>query len=211
MFHYFCGIYFRYRKVVLPIAMFTDPAKWKKNLESKFVISLPGHSVCEFRYNLIKLKNYEAEEFGKRIGENPLAAGYLPLTDYPAEDRPLIKAKAMKGIAKLPPGQGQATLFSLIQESLPLTTEEEKEFRKLVTDNPMYQEVKMLQSIEEVGIEKGLEKGLEQGLEKGRIQASEEIAKNLLGLGKLTIKEIGEITGLDMRRIEQLRNLSESC
>jgi hypothetical protein len=210
MFHYFCGIYFRYRKVVLPIAMFTDSAIWEKRPENRFTLSLPGYSVCEFSYSLIKPKDYKADEFERKIGENPLAAAYLPLTDYPRKDRPLIKAKAMKGIAKLPPGQGQATLFSLIQESLPLTTEEEKEFRKLVTDNPMHQEVKMLQSIEEVGIEKGLEKGLEQGLEKGRIQASEEIAKNLLGLGKLTIKEIGEITGLDMRRIGQLKKNSKS-
>jgi len=203
MFHYFCGIYFRYRRLVLPIAMFTDPAIWKKRPESRFALSLPGYSVCEFGYNLIKLKDYKADEFEKKIGENPLAAGYLPLTDYPPEERPLIKAKAMKGIAKLPPGQRQATLFSLIQESLPLTIGEEKEFRRLVTDNPMYQEVKMLQSIEEVGIEKGLE----QGLEKGRIQASEEIAKNLLRFGKLSIKEIREITGLDVRRIGQLKKL----
>ncbi|KPA12693.1 hypothetical protein MHK_007104, partial [Candidatus Magnetomorum sp. HK-1] len=30
MFHCFCGIYFQYRKLVFPIAMFTDTAKWEK-------------------------------------------------------------------------------------------------------------------------------------------------------------------------------------
>jgi len=218
MFHYFCGIYFRYRKQIFPVAMFTDPAKWKEPPESRFSLSFPGYSVCDFSYNLIKLKNYRAEEFEKKIGENPLAAAYLPLTDYSEKERPLIKAKAMKGIAELPPGQRQATLFSLIQENLPLNFEEEKEFQKLIKDNPMYQEVKMLQSIEEVGIERGIEVGIERGIEvgiekgieKGKIQASEEIAKNLLRFGKLTIKEITEITGLDRKKIEQLRSILKS-
>lgn len=72
----------------------------------------------------------------------------------------------------------------------------------------------MLQSIEEVGIEKGIEVGIEvgieKGIEKGKIRASEEIAKNLLRFGKLTIKEIAEITGLDREKIEYFRNVLKS-
>ena len=30
VFHCFCGIYFKFRKPVFPIVMFTDPAKWRK-------------------------------------------------------------------------------------------------------------------------------------------------------------------------------------
>jgi len=74
----------------------------------------------------------------------------------------------------------------------------------------MYQDVKMLQSIEEAGIERGIEVGIEKGIEKGKMQASEEIAKNLLRFGKLTTKEITEITGLDRKKIEQLRSILKS-
>jgi len=220
MFHYFCGIYFRYRCPVFPIAMFTDPVKWKKPVKNTFRLSLGRYPVNRFSFRLIKLKDYKTGELEKKIAENPLAAAYLPLTDYPESERPLIKAKSLKGIAKLPPGQKQATLFSLIQESLPLNRKEEKQFQKLIEADPLYKEVKMLQSVKDVGIEegfekgiqkgiqkgfeKGIQKGVEKGIEKGRIIALEETAKNLLRSGLLTKKQIVEFTGLSMRKINEL-------
>ncbi len=52
----------------------------------------------------------------------------------------------------------------------------------------MYKEIKMLQSVKEVGIE--------EGFEKGQIRTSEDIAKNLLISGKLTKQEIVSVTGV---------------
>jgi predicted transposase/invertase (TIGR01784 family) len=180
--------------------MFTDPAIWKKPAEEKYSLSLGQYPINDFTYRLIKLKNYTAEEFEGKIGENPLAAAYLPLTDYPKEERPLIKAKAMSGIAGIPEGKKRATLYSLIQESIKLDSEEEKQFRELVRTNPMYQEVKMLESVEEVGIEKGMEIGVEKGIGIG----VEKTAKNLLRGGWLTPQQIAEATGLDIAIINEL-------
>ncbi|MCP4106870.1 MAG: hypothetical protein GY749_15245 [Desulfobacteraceae bacterium] len=127
-----------------------------KDAKKKFKISLFKHKVSEYNYHLIKLKSFKAEEFEKKAEENPLAAAYLPLTDYPKKERPVIKAKAIKGISKLPLGKKQSTLYSLIQESIKLNKDEEKQYRELMSTDPMYKEAKMLQSIEEVSIEKGL-------------------------------------------------------
>ena len=168
MFHYFCGIYFKFKKTILPIAMFTDSAKWRKPVSDRLTISLPGHTVCEFSYSLIKLKNYKADEFESRIRDNPLAAAYLPLTYYPKKERPLIKARAIRGIANLPPGRERATLFSLIRESIRLDKEEEKQYQEIVRGDPLWKEVKMLQSVEEVGYERGREEGWE-GRPGGRL------------------------------------------
>ncbi|MDM8555231.1 hypothetical protein QUF75_10915 [Desulfococcaceae bacterium HSG7] len=154
MFHYFCGIYYAYRMLVFPIAMFTDPVKWRKPGKDTFKLSLLQHPINEFTYRLIKLKNYQAAEFEKQIDANPLAAAYLPLTDYPKNQRPLIKAKALEGIAKVQSGKKKTTLFSLIQESITLNQDEEKQFQKLIESN--FKEAKMLESIEEYGIEKGM-------------------------------------------------------
>ncbi|MCP4353641.1 MAG: hypothetical protein GY795_49975 [Desulfobacterales bacterium] len=157
MFHYFCGIYFKFRLPVFPIAMYTDPHKWRKPVKKKFKISLFKHTVSEYNYHLIKLKDFKASEFEKKADENPLASAYLPLTDYPKKDRPVIKAKAVKGIAKkLPPGKKQSTLYSLIQESMKLNKYEEKQYRELIRTDPTYKEAKMLESIEEVGREQGI-------------------------------------------------------
>ncbi|OQY59243.1 MAG: hypothetical protein B6245_07770 [Desulfobacteraceae bacterium 4572_88] len=195
MFHYFCGIYYRHRRLILPIAMFTDPVKWRKPVKDTFGLSLPGYPINEFAYQLIKLKDYGAGEFEKLSEKNPLAAAYLPLTDYPAEDRPLIKAKAIMGITKVAQGRKQATLFSLIEESIRLNKEEEERFQKIIRDDPMYQEAKMLESIEELG--------MERGMEKGEIRALEKVTKNLLRSGKLTKKEIAQVTDLDIAEMNE--------
>jgi len=208
MFHYFCGIYFRYRKLVFPIAMFTDPAKWRKPVKETFNLSLFQYPINEFTYRLIKLKNFKAEEFETRIEENPLAAAYLPLTDYPKKERLLIKAKAVKGVAKIPDGRKQATLLSLINESIMLNGEEEKQFQELIKSNQAYREVEMLQSVEELGMEKGIEIGIERGkelgMEKGQALASMEIAKNMIRSGKWTNEEIASVTGLNVGKLDEL-------
>lgn len=161
MFHYFCGIYFKFQLPVFPIVMFTDPHKPRKPLKKKFKISLFGDTVSEYNYHVINLKDFKASDFEKKTDENPLAAAYLPLTDYPRKDRPLIKAKAVRGIAKkLPPGKKQSTLYSLIQESLKLDKKEEKQYQKLIQANPVYKEAKMLESMKEVGREEGREEGV---------------------------------------------------
>lgn len=201
MFHYFCGIYFKHQQLVFSIAMFTDPVvEWRKPVEDKFTLSLRDYPICEFHYRLIKLKNYKAEEFEEKIGKNPLAAAYLPLTDYPKEDRPVIKAKAIRGIADVPKGRKQSTLLSLINESIKLDSEEEKTFQQLIQADPSYKEVKMLESIEEVGYERGFEEG---GI-RSWFLALEKTAANLLRLGGLTKEQIAEATGLDIARVNEL-------
>ena len=65
-------------------------------------------------------------------------------------------------------------------------------------------EAKMLQSIEEVGMERGMERGMEIGLEKGRVQTLEEVTKNMLKSGKLTRKEIARFTGMKLTEINKL-------
>ncbi len=206
MFHCFCGIFFKFRKPIFPIAMFTDPAKWRKPVEDTHRIELFGYPVNEFTYRQIKLKHIPAEEFERKAAENPLAAAYLPLTDYPKKDRPLIKAKAINGIAGVENGPKRSVLYSLIDHSLPLDPVEEKTFQEIIQANPMFTEAKMLQSIEEVGMEKGLEKGLKEGMEKGM----EKAAINLLRSKWLSKEQISEITGLDRKKLEELEKSLQS-
>lgn len=181
MYHYGCGIYYKFRKPVFPIAIFTDRAKWKIRVPEIFEMTLFGKAIATYGYNQIKLKDYRAEYFEKKIDENPLAAAYLPLTDYPADRRPEIKAKAVKGIAKnVEKGKKQATLFSLIDVSLALNPDEEKQYKDLIQNHPDYKEVKMLESIEQVGIEKGIERGIEKGIEQGKKGGKSSLILKLL-------------------------------
>jgi len=205
MFHCFCGIFFKFKKPVFPIAMFTDSAKWRKPVKQTYKMSLFNYPVNEFNYQLIKLKHIPAEEFESKAAENPLAAAYLPLTDYDKTDRPLIKAKAIEGIARVEEGPKRSVLYSLIQQSLELNPEEEKAFRELIVNHPMFKETKMLQSIKEVGIEEGIDIGMEKGIEKGKKEGRKETARNLLLLNVLPEEQIAQVTSLSIEEVRQLK------
>ena len=161
-------------------------------MEKTCRIEIFGRPVNEFAYQQIKLKHIPVEEFEKKAAENPLAAAYLPLTDYPKKDRPLIKAKAINGVAGVEEGPRRSVLYSLIDHSLPLEPDEEKAFQEIIQENPIFQEAKMLQSIEEVGMEKGIDIGVESAVMK------------LLRAQVLTKEQIADIIGLNMEKIETL-------
>ncbi|KPA17016.1 hypothetical protein MHK_002766, partial [Candidatus Magnetomorum sp. HK-1] len=119
MFHLFSGIYYQFRRIVLPIAMFTDKAKWRKPVNKTYKMKLHDIPINDFSFQLIKLKEFKAEEFEKKAPNNPLTWAYLPLTDYPKEKRVEIKAKAITGIAKTAETEkGKATLASLVDQTL---------------------------------------------------------------------------------------------
>ena len=149
--------------------MFTDSAKWRRPVQKTYKMSLKGFPINEFKYQLIKLKDYKAEDFEQKAPENPLTWAYLPLTDYSNDKRFEIKAKSINGIAKTTSNEKEkATLFSLVNHTLRLTKEEEILFNELIEKDTIYKEAKMLETIKDVGIEIGIEEGIEIGIEEGR-------------------------------------------
>ncbi|KPA13215.1 hypothetical protein MHK_006599 [Candidatus Magnetomorum sp. HK-1] len=193
MFHIFCGIYYQFRRKVFPIAMFIDPHQWRKPISETFSMDVMNYPVIEkFSYQMIKLKKYDSDDFEKKAPDNPLTWGYLPLTNYPQQNRPLIKAKAINGIIKTASNDKQkAILSSLIDTSLPLTKEEHRQYLKLIEKDAQYKEVKMFDTVEEYFHEKGREKGLEEGLQEGRY----DIISKFIRSGMLSVEQIVQATG----------------
>jgi len=216
MFHIFCGIYYQYRKRILPIAMFIDPHKWRKPLRDTFSMNIMNYPVVQsFTYQQIKLKNYTADEFEKKDPENPLTYAYLPLTDYPKADRPLIKAKSISGMFRTVENEKQkAILYSLIDASLQLTKDEHRMYTRLIEKNSILKEAKMFETVEEYILEKGREEGLEEGLEKGREEGLEEglekgrneIISNIVNSGLLTLDQVVEATGVEHELVQKIMN-----
>jgi len=199
MFHSFCGIYFQYRKLVFPIAMFTDHAIWEKPVKDSYKLELLDYPINEYHYHLIKLKNYNAEDFEKLAQNNPLAYAYLPLTDYKSDARPYIKAKAVNGIlSNYTDGQKRATLMSLIDESIQLDPDEQKVYNQTLTEySEQIQEVKMFQSLEEYltykGRTEGRKEGHKEGRKEGRKEAQEELLARLIELEILNESQLTKI------------------
>ena len=57
---------------------------------------------------------------------------------------------------------------------------------------------------EKIGMEKGEKIGMEKGFEKGRADAMREMARTLKSIGKMTIDEIADTTGLPVDEIKTL-------
>ena len=67
----------------------------------------------------------------------------------------------------------------------------------------------MLQSIEEVGIEKGIDIGREEGIDKGIDKGRKETARNLLLLNVLTEEQIAQAANLSIEEVRQLKQGKE--
>ena len=204
MFYYFCGSYYKYQKVIFPIAMFTDKANWSKRIPVTYTLSLFDYPVCQYRFHLIKLKDYPAKPFSEYAPENPLTWAYLPLTRYARKERPEIAARAKLGVIKLVQDrQKRATLLSLIDHSLDLNQSELEIFNNIISSEEKFRKVKMLQSIEELGYEKGHDQGIQQGMKQGEDKTYRALARALKKKG-MSAAEIMEITGLVRKEIEEL-------
>ncbi|OQY56292.1 MAG: hypothetical protein B6245_18605 [Desulfobacteraceae bacterium 4572_88] len=131
----------------------------------------------------------------------------------------LPEGKTMRGIAELPEGKKRATLFSLVRESLGLNQEEERQYQEILRGDPLWKEVKMLESIEDVGYERGWEEGreeLRESREKLREEGREELresrektVRNILGSGWLTREQIAQIMEMDIARVDELARSPE--
>ncbi len=84
-----------------------------------------------------------------------------------------------------------------------MNKDEEKQYRELLNTDPMYKEAKMLESIEEVGIEKGIVIGREEGIEEG-IEGGILIGKILMAQRILKQSEYSK-EGLKGKTVDELR------
>lgn len=149
--------------------MFTDPAKWRKPVSNTYKMELPDYPIVDFHYNIIKLKNYTPESLIQKAPSNPLVWAYLPLTDFPENDRPSIKAKAESGVLKTgKTGRHKATLLSLIDQTLSLTKSENEQYLNLIEKQKDLKEVKMYESIEEWLLEKATRKATRKADERAK-------------------------------------------
>jgi flagellar biosynthesis/type III secretory pathway protein FliH len=190
MHHYFSGIYFHFQQLVYPIAMFTDQSVWRKPVKSQYTMSLLGQKILEFNYQIIKLKNYSAEEFAKDAPDNPLTWAYLPMTDYPKEDKTLIRAKALQGITRTEKNEKrQAHLVRMVDTYLPLTKKERTKYLSIVKQNDDYKEVKMIETLQDVFLEKGRDEGHKKGHKEGHKEGQMELMTKMINAGILTIDQ----------------------
>ncbi|AGK53596.1 transposase [Bacillus sp. 1NLA3E] len=203
MYHYFSLLYNRYRKPVLPIAIFSYDQK--RNEQNQFTVSFPFFHVLIFQFLMLELKKMNWRSYIQT--SNPVAAALLSKMGYTEKERVQVKKEFLRMLVKMELNPAKAELINGFFETyLSLNKHEEEK---------LMEEIKQLDQHESDQIfklpnswrEKGLKEGLQEGLKEGKMQEKRQVALEMLKEG-LNIELIAKITKLDQKEIEELkRNL----
>ena len=195
MFIYCSRLYEKYRKPILPIAVFSYNDK--RDVPEQFTIEVPTLQVVNFQYFQLHLIKKNWRTF---IGnENPVAAALLSKMGYTKKERVQVKLEFLRMLScmELNPAK-MALLYGFFETYLKLNEKEEKQMRDEITKLPE-EEVKSVLRLPNSYFERGIQKGKTEGKEEEK----RKIAEKLLAKGML-IDDIMEVTGLSRSEIGEL-------
>jgi hypothetical protein len=204
MFQYFCQLYLRHGTEILPIALFTDDARWKTPVPDRYELKVASTTVMQFTYHLIKLRNLDYRQY---LGsDNPLAYGLMAKMDYNRKERVRLKADFLRWILACPVDPARRSLLvEFVETYLPLEVREQQEFQQLVRSGQEYEKVEqMITSYEQEGIEKGKREGIKEGREKGIREGIREGKQKDLIL--VLEKKFGKVSATAQRKIRQIES-----
>ena len=200
MFLYSSKLYEKYRRRILPIAVFSHARQQRE--PSRFSWSFPFLKVMNFRYYSLQLRKKGWRRFVRT--DNPVAAALLSSMGYNKKQRVAVKFEFLRMVTRLRLDPARMKLLTVFFETyLQLTTSENEQLLKKIDRTNLKEEVAMMEWM--TSWEKmGLEKGLKQGREEGVLKSKEEIAAKMLAKG-LDPAMVGEVTGLSADKINKLK------
>ncbi|UJL48301.1 transposase [Virgibacillus sp. NKC19-16] len=198
MYHYFSLLYNKYRKPILPIAVFSyDENRYEKD---EFSIGFPFFHVLIFNFLMLELRKNNWRDYIK--SDNPAAAALLSKMGYSEEEKVQVKKEFLRMLVRMELDPAESRLIiGFFEEYLILNEEEEEQLMNEVQqlDNP--------DEILELPIsweERGIKRGREEGKEAGKEEAMETAAIAMLKK-ELPLDLIAEVTGLEKEKIEKLK------
>ncbi len=200
----------KYLPVIIPLVIYHGRYKWK--ISKKFISLFKNTTDLEeyipgFSYNLYDISHIPDEEIKGTVKLRILFTALKYIFT------PELKYK-VSGIFKL---LRELKDKSKGTEYLEVLLRYMSRSAKYLTKDELMESVsnilkdggEIMQTIAEQWIEQGIEQGVEQGVKQGVKQGVEknkwEVVKNSLRVG-LNIKTIAEITGLPVRKIEQMKS-----
>jgi len=143
MFKYFCQLFLRYDTEIVPIAVFTDDARWRIPVPDHFELGLAGKTFVRFEYHLIKLKHLDYRQF--LDSNNPLAYALMAKMNYNRKERVRLKADFLRLILSCPVDPAhQSLLVEFVETYLPLAGREQAEFQEIVRSDQEYEKVEQM-------------------------------------------------------------------
>ena len=160
MYRYHCQLFLRYDTEIVPIAVFSDDARWKKPVPDHFELAVSGNRFVRFDYHLIKLRQLDYHQF--LDSNNPLAYALMAKMDYNRKERVRLKADFLRLILGCPVDPARRSLLvEFVETYLPLEVSEQEQFETIVKHDQQYVEVESMITVYE---QKGIEKAKQDAL-----------------------------------------------
>ncbi|CUA80588.1 transposase [Anoxybacillus suryakundensis] len=184
MFIYFSRLFEKYRKQMLPIALFSYDSL--RNEPSSFTLQFPFFDVLQFQFLVVELRKQNWRDYIRH--DNPIAAALLSKMGYTESERVELKKQFLRMIVRMELDEAkQRLLIGFFETYVKLSEEEELQLRNEVNE----METKEKQQVLELMI----------SYEK---KEKRKIAKKMLAKG-YDVQTIYELTELPMEEIEKLK------
>ncbi|GAB6007113.1 Rpn family recombination-promoting nuclease/putative transposase [Geobacillus vulcani] len=208
MFLYFSRLFQKYRRRILPIAIFSYDEHHDE--PSSLVVQFPFLTVLDFRFLTVELRKLPWRAYIRH--DNPVAAALLSKMGYNEKEKVEVKKEFLRMLVRLELDEAkQRLLFGFFETYLRLSEEEEAKLRNEVSQmetKEAKQVMELIVSYEQRGMEKGIQQGVKQGMKQGRQKGIEEgkldVVKRMLAKG-YDVDTIHELTGLPVEKIERVK------
>ncbi|ASN06461.1 RpnC/YadD family protein [Virgibacillus necropolis] len=188
MYQYFSMLYNKYRKPILPIAIFSYDENY--NERNEFMMDFPFFHVLSFNFMMLELRKMNWRDY--ITSNNPVAAALLSKMGYTEDEKIQVKKEFLRMLVKMEIDPARSELLNGFFETyLSLNkTEEEK----------LMEEINQLSQDESERILKLPNSWREKGIQEEK----EKIALEMLKEG-LSIELIAKVTHLGLDEIEELK------
>jgi len=217
LFVYFSRLYEKYRRRIVPIAIFSYDGYPRVTEPDEFSVTLPFLDVLHFRYYSLELRKLQWREYASR--DNPVAAALLSKMHYNEKECVQVKLEVYRMIARLQLDPAREQLISGFFETyMQLTEPEEQQLRQELHKLEPHEEewiMRIMTSYER----KGWIEGEKAGEVKGKIEmlckyvtacfpeSASELQGQLQQIKEAAILEHLSETVFHVKRPEQLREL----
>ena len=167
MYHYFSLLYNRYRKPILPIAIFSYDQK--RNEQNQFTVSFPFFHVLSFQFLMLELRKMDWRSYIHT--NNPVAAALLSKMGYTEKEKVQVKKEFLRMLVKMELNPAKAELVNGFFETYLSLNESEEEYLMEEIKQLDQQEAEQIFKLPNSWREKGKKKeseGIKKESKKGK-------------------------------------------
>jgi len=200
MFIYYSRLYEKYRRNILPVAVFSYDRVG--NEPDNFKMGFEFLDVLAFNFYKLELRKLNWREYIE--SNNPVAAALLSKMGFSPEEKVRVKLEFTRMLTRLHLDPARMELLGSFFESyLKLNDREEEQFQwELEKLDP--KEVEVIMQITTSWHEKGRAAGIAEGKAEGKKERDMEIARKALQMG-YSIEDVVGLTGLNKETILKLK------